>query len=135
MRDGGVRERPNRAVLKTVESQGSVGSNPTPAAHMTRLEPAYRKPTLETTYLEEDLMDDHQIHGKIEQLVAEEHELWERESTGNASEADRQRLQELKVRLDQYWDLLRQRRALREAGRDPSAADVRRPEVVEHYEQ
>jgi hypothetical protein len=80
-------------------------------------------------------MDDQRIHGNIEQLVAEEHELWERESAGNASDADRQRLQELKVSLDQCWDLLRQRRALREAGRDPDAADLRRPEVVESYEQ
>jgi hypothetical protein len=80
-------------------------------------------------------MDDPQIHGTIEQLVAEEHELWARESAGNASDADRQRLQQLKVSLDQCWDLLRQRRALREAGRDPDAADARRPEVVERYEQ
>jgi uncharacterized protein DUF2630 len=80
-------------------------------------------------------MDDSQIHGSIEQLVAEEHELWERESAGSASEADRQRLQQLKVSLDQCWDLLRQRRALREAGRDPDVADVRRPGVVEGYEQ
>jgi Protein of unknown function (DUF2630) len=80
-------------------------------------------------------MDDPQIHASIEQLVTEEHELWERESAGNASEADRQRLKELKVSLDQCWDLPRQRRALREAGRDPDAADVRRPEVVESYEQ
>jgi len=80
-------------------------------------------------------MDDPQVHGTIEQLVAEEHELWERESAGNASEADRRRLQDVKVSLDQCWDLLRQRRALREAGRDPETADVRRPEVVEHYEQ
>jgi hypothetical protein len=80
-------------------------------------------------------MDDSKIHGTIEQLVGEEHELWERESSGNASDADRRRLQELKVSLDQCWDLLRQRRALREAGRDPDAADVRAPEVVERYEQ
>ncbi|TML19301.1 MAG: DUF2630 family protein [Actinobacteria bacterium] len=80
-------------------------------------------------------MDDPQVHGTIEQLVAEEHELWERESAGKASEADRRRLQDVKVSLDQCWDLLRQRRALREAGRDPETADVRRPEVVEHYEQ
>jgi hypothetical protein len=80
-------------------------------------------------------MDDPQIHGTIEQLVAEEHELWERESTENASSADRQRLQQLKVSLDQCWDLLRQRRALRAAGRDPDAADFMRPEVVEGYEQ
>ena len=71
-------------------------------------------------------MDDSQVHGTIEQLVAEEHELWELEAAGNASESDRQRLREVKVSLDQCWDLLRQRRALREAGRDPEAADVRR---------
>ncbi len=80
-------------------------------------------------------MDDSQIHGSIEELVAEEHRLWDRESAGNASEADRQRLRELKVSLDACWDLLRQRRALREAGRDPDAADLRRPEVVERYDQ
>jgi Protein of unknown function (DUF2630) len=80
-------------------------------------------------------MDDPQIHGTIEQLVAEEHELWERESSGNASDADRQRLQEVKVSLDQCWDLLRQRRALREAGRDPDDADARPEEVVEKYWQ
>jgi Protein of unknown function (DUF2630) len=80
-------------------------------------------------------MDDLQIHGTIEQLVAEEHELWEREAAGNATDADRQRLQQLKVSLDQSWDLLRQRRALREAGNDPDAAETRAPEVVERYEQ
>jgi Protein of unknown function (DUF2630) len=56
-------------------------------------------------------------------------------SSSATSDADRRRLQELKVSLDQCWDLLRQRRALREAGRDPDAADVRAPEVVERYEQ
>ena len=80
-------------------------------------------------------MDDSQIHGAIDRLVAEEHELWEREAGGDASESDRERLRELKVSLDQCWDLLRQRRARREAGDDPDAADVRRPEVVEGYEQ
>jgi Protein of unknown function (DUF2630) len=80
-------------------------------------------------------MDDSQIHGTIDRLVAEEHELWEREAGGDASESDRERLRELKASLDQCWDLLRQRRALREAGGDPDAADVRRPEVVEGYEQ
>jgi Protein of unknown function (DUF2630) len=80
-------------------------------------------------------MDDPQIHETIEQLVAEEHELWQRESAGSMSDADRQRLEQLKVSLDQCWDLLRQRRALRETGRDPEAAEVRRPEVVERYQQ
>ena len=80
-------------------------------------------------------MEDPQIHGTIEQLVAEEHELWQREAAGNATADDRRRLQQLKVSLDQCWDLLRQRRALREAGRDPGVAEVRRAEVVERYEQ
>ena len=80
-------------------------------------------------------MEDTQIHTTIEQLVAEEHELWEREAAGNAGESDRKRLQDVKVSLDQCWDLLRQRRALREAGRNPEGADVRRAEVVERYEQ
>jgi hypothetical protein len=80
-------------------------------------------------------MDETQIHGTIEQLVAEEHELWDRESAGAASDTDRQRLDELKVSLDQCWDLLRQRRALRESGLDPEASGVRPPDVVEGYEQ
>ena len=80
-------------------------------------------------------MDDLQIHRTIEQLVAEEHELWDRESAGKATDDDRKRLEQLEVTLDQSWDLLRQRRALRQAGRDPDAAEARAPEVVEGYEQ
>jgi hypothetical protein len=80
-------------------------------------------------------MQDAQIHTNIEKLVAEEHELWEREAAGNATDDDRRRLESIKVSLDQCWDFLRQRRALRQAGRDPDAADVRSPEVVETYEQ
>ena len=80
-------------------------------------------------------MDDGKIHGTIEQLVGEEHELWEHEASGNATDADRQRLEELKISLDQCWDLLRQRRALREAGLDPEAAQARAEEVVERYQQ
>jgi uncharacterized protein DUF2630 len=80
-------------------------------------------------------MDDGQIHTSIESLVAEEHELWNREAAGNATPDDRRRLESIKLSLDQCWDLLRQRRALRTAGRDPAEADVRSPEVVERYEQ
>jgi hypothetical protein len=80
-------------------------------------------------------MDDPRIHTSIEQLVDEEHKLWEREASGDASDSDRRRLEELKVSLDQCWDLLRQRRALRDAGLDPDAATPRDPEVVEHYQQ
>lgn len=80
-------------------------------------------------------MDDSQIHGSIDRMVAEEHELWQRESAGDATDSDRQRLAALRVSLDQCWDLLRQRRARRDAGQNPDAAELRPSEVVERYEQ
>jgi Protein of unknown function (DUF2630) len=80
-------------------------------------------------------MDDGQIHGSIEKLVAEEHELWQREAAGAASDADRERLAEVRVSLDQCWDLLRQRRALSDAGKDPEGAQARPSDVVERYWQ
>jgi len=80
-------------------------------------------------------VEDAQIHNSIDQMVDEEHQLWEREAAGEATDSDRQRLESLRVSLDQCWDLLRQRRARREAGRSPEGAELRSPEVVEHYEQ
>jgi hypothetical protein len=80
-------------------------------------------------------MEDSQIHGSIENLVAEEHELWSRESDGTASDDDRRRLEQIRLSLDQCWDLLRQRRARREAGQDPGTAAARDTNVVERYEQ
>ena len=80
-------------------------------------------------------MDDQQIHNSIDEMVTEEHQLWERESAGEASEADRQRMESLRVSLDQCWDLLRQRRARRDAGQDPEGAELRPPDVVERYQQ
>ena len=59
---------------------------------------------------------DEPIHETIEQLVAEEHELWQREAAGEATDADRARLESIKISLDQCWDLLRRRRALRDRG-------------------
>ena len=67
---------------------------------------------------------------QIERLLAEEHRMYER---GKLSDADRIRLKEISVELDQLWDLLRQRRALRECGKDPNEARIRPPEVVEKY--
>jgi hypothetical protein len=80
-------------------------------------------------------MDDAQVQARIEELVAEEHRLWDAEASGNATPADRDRLAALKVGLDQCWDLLRQRRALEQYGRDPDDAQPRSPNVVENYEQ
>jgi Protein of unknown function (DUF2630) len=80
-------------------------------------------------------VDDAQIHNSIEQMVAEEHELWQREAAGEASGGDRERLDALRVSLDQCWDLLRQRRARRDAGQDPGGAELRSAETVERYQQ
>jgi len=80
-------------------------------------------------------MDDAQVRARIEELVAEEHRLWDAEASGNASPADHERLEELKVGLDQCWDLLRQRRALEEFGMDPDTAAPRSERTVENYEQ
>jgi hypothetical protein len=80
-------------------------------------------------------MDDQQIHDAIDRMVAEEHELWQREAAGAATNTERQRLDSLRVSLDQCWDLLRQRRARRDAGQNPDNAELRPPEVVERYEQ
>ena len=80
-------------------------------------------------------MDDKQVQQRIEELVAEEHRLWDAEAAGGGNEEDRRRLSELKVGLDQCWDLLRQRRALEQYGRDPDEASPRSAETVENYQQ
>ena len=84
-------------------------------------------------------MRDESIAGRIERLVAEEHDLRWREQadrdTDDALETDRERLHAVEVELDRCWDLLRQRRALRDAGADPDAAQVRDARTVERYLQ
>ena len=80
-------------------------------------------------------MDDAEIQRHIEELVAEEHRLWEDEARGGHTETDRQRLAVVKVALDRYWDLLRQRRAYEEHHLDPDAARTRDASVVENYRQ
>jgi hypothetical protein len=80
-------------------------------------------------------MNDTQIHEHIENLITEEHRLLEHGESGGLTSDDRARLDQITVRLDQYWDLLRQRRARRDAGQDPGVAHLRSGEVVEHYQQ
>lgn len=75
---------------------------------------------------------DQAVLSHIDQLVKEEDALY---GKSDPTIDDHQRLAELKVQLDQYWDLLRQRRALREFGKDPDKAKVRSAKVVENYEQ
>jgi hypothetical protein len=78
-------------------------------------------------------MEDERIIEQINELAREEHELFGRESQGEATEADRERLKRLEVTLDQCWDLLHQRRARRSAGLDPAEARVRDEKTVEGY--
>jgi len=80
-------------------------------------------------------MDDHEVISHIDKLVDEEHALRQRAEGQGLSEADQSRLQSLEVALDQCWDLLRQRRGLREHGEDPDQAEVRDPGTVEGYRQ
>jgi Protein of unknown function (DUF2630) len=75
---------------------------------------------------------DQSVLSHIDGLVKEEEELYGR---GELSDHDRNRLAELKVQLDQCWDLLRQRRALREFGDNPNKAELRPAKIVENYEQ
>jgi hypothetical protein len=81
-------------------------------------------------------MDDSGIHQHIEELVAEEHRLLELagQSAGLDS-GQHARLEAVRVELDRYWDLLRQRRAREEFGQDPDGAQLRSADTVEHYEQ
>src|SRR5947208_16959819 len=78
-------------------------------------------------------MDDAEVLGRINELAREEHELFERESHGKVTDADRDRLRRLQVTLDQCWDLLRQRRARRAAGLDRGETRVRDAKTVEGY--
>ena len=67
----------------------------------------------------------------IKELAEEEHRLYER---GKLSDEEKARLKAINVALAQYWDLLRQRRAKREFGQNPDEAEIRRPDIVEKYE-
>jgi Protein of unknown function (DUF2630) len=84
-------------------------------------------------------MTDENIAARIEQLVAEEHDLRNREQEergdAGALATDKERLDAVQVELDRCWDLLRQRRALRSAGGDPDEAALRDADTVEHYRQ
>jgi hypothetical protein len=77
---------------------------------------------------------DRNIHEHINELVAEEKVLRDQLSAGTISQGEeRERLGALEVELDQAWDLLRQRRALRETGGSPDEAAERPASVVESY--
>jgi len=74
---------------------------------------------------------DASVFNKIGELVAEEQQLYKK---AEASEQDIEKLRGIGVQLDQCWDLLRQRRALREYGKDPNEAKLRDARIVEKYQ-
>ncbi len=81
-------------------------------------------------------MEDAAVQNHIEELVAEEHRLMEAaEAGGGLGDQDRGRLERVRVELDRYWDLLRQRRAREEFGLDPDFAGLRDEKTVEGFEQ
>jgi Protein of unknown function (DUF2630) len=86
------------------------------------------------TYREE-AMDDQELLKRIQTLVDEEHRLMQKSQEGQLEGDQHARMQALEVSLDQCWDLLRQRRARRNAGLNPEEAQVRPEGVVEHYQQ
>jgi uncharacterized protein DUF2630 len=78
-------------------------------------------------------MDDATLLERVTALADEEHRIFEKEGREEATDADRARLKEIEVTLDQCWDLLHQRRARRAAGQDPEEARLRDPKTVEGY--
>jgi Protein of unknown function (DUF2630) len=78
-------------------------------------------------------MEDQSVFHRINELAKEEHEIWTKESRGEVTDADRERLHRIQVTLDQCWDLLHQRRARRAAGLNPDEAKVRDEKTVEGY--
>jgi hypothetical protein len=80
-------------------------------------------------------MNDEAVLSHINDLAAREHELRQAEAKRPLSDDEKVELRKAGVALDQYWDLLRQRRARAEFGQDPDEASVRDSETVEKYRQ
>lgn len=78
---------------------------------------------------------DQDVLGRIHELVAKEHQLEQLHVGAGLTDEEATELRQLEVALDQCWDLLRQRRARRNAGLDPETAEVRAPSTVEGYRQ
>ncbi len=79
---------------------------------------------------------DEQIESQIDSLESERERLREKEGRLDRTlDEDAARVEEIRVDLDRLWDLLRQRRALRNAGENPDSASERSADTVEKYWQ
>jgi hypothetical protein len=82
------------------------------------------------------MADDSDLFDRINALSHEEEDLYAKAGDGSGLDgADIDRLGEIKVQLDQVYDLLHQRQGRRDAGQDPEGAKVRRADIVEGYQQ
>ncbi|CAM3805536.1 DUF2630 domain-containing protein [Mucilaginibacter galii] len=75
---------------------------------------------------------DQSVVEHIRQLTEKEEELYGKE---DLTDEDVKHLHTVKSKLDQYWDLLRQRRAFRDAGEDPNRAKMRSNETIDNYKE
>jgi hypothetical protein len=80
-------------------------------------------------------MSDTDVQRHIEDLVAEEHRLFDLAAERPLDAAEQQRVEAIQVELDRYYDLLRQRRAREEFGQNPESAHLRASDTVEKYLQ
>ena len=75
---------------------------------------------------------DNSVLSHITKLTEREEHLYGKDLL---SDDEIKELHKVKIELDQYWDLLRQRRALRDAGENPNQAELRSGDTVENYEE
>ena len=68
----------------------------------------------------------------IRELTEKEEHLY---GKAELTDQDVKDLHTVKSELDQYWDLLRQRRAFRDAGDDPDRAQMRSVDTIAHYKK
>ena len=81
-------------------------------------------------------MQEKDILAKVRELVDQEHQLRAKTEAGELDAAEeRKELKAVEEALDQCWDLLRQRRARKDAGQSPDDAAARPIDEVEHYLQ
>jgi hypothetical protein len=76
--------------------------------------------------------NDTPVLSHIKKLTEREQHLYGKE---NLTDEDVTELHKIKAELDQYWDLLHQRRALRDAGENPNQAEMRSQDTIENYEE
>jgi Protein of unknown function (DUF2630) len=79
-----------------------------------------------------DQTQDNSVMSHIKKLTEKEEHLYGKE---NLTDEDVKELHKVKSELDQYWDLLHQRRALRDAGENPNRAEMRSTDTIENYEE